>query len=108
MKDAKGHGSDPHGAHSEGVQKAVGRRMLNAHFSAESGRGRTDIYDAKTGEYLTQLRNKEVAGWVHHATRSIEQEAAYAPQRQAQRLANVRGYLAKRAARPKETQLTLL
>ena len=112
-KDAKGHGSEARGgataAHQAGVAK-VGRGPVpfNEHFSVEKGKSHSNIYDAKSGEYLTQLRNKEVAGWLNRSTEGRRKDVEAEASRRGYRLQRVNDYLAKRAARPPQAkQLTL-
>lgn len=64
------------------------------------GKRHTNIFDAETGEYVCQLRNNEVNGWLHRAARSEENDKAHAIARRRYRTEAARAYLAKRAARP--------
>ena len=63
------------------------------------GRTRTNIFDAETGEYVCQLLNKEVAGWLHRAAISEAKDAEHEIARRQYRIEDARAYLAKRAAR---------
>lgn len=68
---------------------------------------RTNVFE--NGEYVCQLLNKEVAGWLHRAAISAEKDAWWAAQRKVYRLEAVKEYLAKRAARgPVAVQLELI
>jgi hypothetical protein len=62
------------------------------------GRNRTNIFDAN-GEYVCQLLNKEVAGWLHRAERCAIKDAEWEVERKATRTRIVREYLAQRCAR---------
>lgn len=86
------------------------RSRRHDHFRTERvGKTRTNIYDRKTGEYLCQLLNKEVASWLFRAERAIADEAAFQIERRARRLEIAREYLARRAVREASygTQLTM-
>jgi hypothetical protein len=69
-------------------------------FTIEKGKRHSNIFDATTGEYLCQLRNSEVADWVHRAEQSREKDAWWAAREREARIENARAYLAKREARP--------
>jgi hypothetical protein len=73
------------------------------------GRTRTNIFDAATGEYLCQLLNKEVAGWLHRAALSEAKDAEWAAIERTNRINKVQAYIASRANRPAApVQLELL
>jgi hypothetical protein len=56
----------------------------------------------KDGEVVCYVRAKEAAGWIWRAEKSEAEEATYAAERRAARLANVQAYLAVRATRRAE------
>lgn len=73
---------------------------MSGYFTLEKvGRGRTNIIEAATGEMITQLRNAEVASWVYRVTKARDEDAAFAIERRAVRIANAREYLEIRRIR---------
>ena len=66
-------------------------------YTTEKGKTRTNIFE--NGEYVCQLMNKEVAGWLHRAAISDAKDAEFEAARKVYRLEDARAYLAKRAAR---------
>lgn len=58
---------------------------------------RTNVFE--NGEYVCQLLNKEVAGWLFRAERCAAKDAEAAIVMRKYRLEDARAYLAKRAAR---------
>lgn len=74
-----------------------------APYSTERvGNRHTNILVAATGEHVCQLRNNEVASWLHRAERARADEAAFVTHRTNARRAAVLDYLAVRAARKAE------
>lgn len=75
-----------------------------AHYSTERvGKRHTNILVATTGEHVCQLRNNEVASWLHRAERARADEAVVdAIYSYNARYFAVLDYLAVRAARKVE------
>lgn len=78
----------------------------SANYTVEKGRTHSNIFERATGEYVCQLKNKEVAGWLIRAEKAIEDHAWFEArraqlkaERHPERLAKVQKYLASRAAR---------
>lgn len=63
------------------------------------GTRRTDVFVAATGEYVCQLLNREVTGWIARAERARAKEAELAPILLANRVRVAFEYLEKRARR---------
>ena len=77
-----------------------------AYTTEKLSKTRVAIY--RDGEYLCQLKPNEVSGWIFRAERSDAQDIETAAATRAYRIEAARTYLAKRAARPVETQLSLV
>lgn len=69
-----------------------------AYTTQKIGRNRTNIID-ENGEHVCQLLNKEVAGWLHRAARSAENDIWWNAQRRVYRTEAAHAYIARRAAR---------
>lgn len=64
------------------------------------GKRHTNIIDAVTGEYVCQLYNREVSGWLHRAAISEKHFEEHKIALRGHRIARVQAYLAARATRP--------
>lgn len=98
MKDALGHGSNARGSHTSKIEKLP--PYMSPHYNTEKGKTHTNIYDAKTGEYVTQLRNHEVRPWLVRADQSAKQDAEWAEMERSNRVAKAQSYLEGRKSRP--------
>lgn len=63
------------------------------------GKRHTNIINAKTGEHVCQLLNKEVAPWLIRAERAARDTAEFLAARRLYRISAAEAYLAKRTVR---------
>ena len=73
---------------------------MTTNYIIEKGKRHSNIFDAVTGEYLCQLRNSEVKGWILRSEQAREKDAWWAAREKQARLENIQAYLVKRAVRP--------
>jgi hypothetical protein len=81
---------------------------MTTNYIIEKGKRHSNIFDAATGEYLCQLRNSEVKGWILRSEQAREKDAWWAAREKEARIERIQTYLAKRASRlaaPKQIEM---